>query len=230
MGHRVFLRGGVHRCCPPPFQQLSAFCRKRPPAPDPPPAEGDSSPPPGARRRFSALLEPGPPRNGVPTRDGPTEGAPEEPGGCWGGASGGGGCWGVPVCPLPPPITSMSWGGVLGGPYVSPPPIISTSFPLGDRVQPPPRTELGLRRPRHPGVTPEGGADKRSPRGPGKVTKSASATALSVIIPSGEWDPPPPPHPPGGHKGGQSTQGGGPPGMWGVGDSAPRVPKGDLVP
>lgn len=36
-------------------------------------------------------------------------------------------------------------------------------------------------------MTPEGGAaDKRSPRGPGKVTKSASATALSVIIPSGE--------------------------------------------
>ncbi|XP_059689009.1 microtubule-associated serine/threonine-protein kinase 1 [Gavia stellata] len=51
---------------------------------------------------------------------------------------------------------------------------------------PPTRAELGLRRPRHPGVAPEGGADKRSPRGPGKVTKSASATALSVIIPSGE--------------------------------------------
>ncbi|KAM8987102.1 microtubule-associated serine/threonine-protein kinase 1 isoform 2-T3 [Ara ararauna] len=43
-----------------------------------------------------------------------------------------------------------------------------------------------LRRPRHPGVGPEAGGDKRSPRGPGKVTKSASATALSVIIPSGE--------------------------------------------
>ncbi|KAM9207937.1 LOW QUALITY PROTEIN: microtubule-associated serine/threonine-protein kinase 1, partial [Leptosomus discolor] len=51
---------------------------------------------------------------------------------------------------------------------------------------PPPRAELGLRRPRHPGVAPEAGGDKRSPRGPGKVTKSASATALSVIIPSGE--------------------------------------------
>ncbi|XP_069653456.1 microtubule-associated serine/threonine-protein kinase 1 isoform X2 [Haliaeetus albicilla] len=51
---------------------------------------------------------------------------------------------------------------------------------------PPPRAELGLRRPRHPGVVPEAGGDKRSPRGPGKVTKSASATALSVIIPSGE--------------------------------------------
>ncbi|XP_031950369.1 LOW QUALITY PROTEIN: microtubule-associated serine/threonine-protein kinase 1 [Corvus moneduloides] len=49
------------------------------------------------------------------------------------------------------------------------------------------RAELGLRRPRHPGVAPaEGGGDKRSPRAPGKVTKSASATALSVIIPSGE--------------------------------------------
>uniref|UniRef100_A0A669QX56 non-specific serine/threonine protein kinase n=1 Tax=Phasianus colchicus TaxID=9054 RepID=A0A669QX56_PHACC len=76
---------------------------------------------------------------------------------------------------------------VLGDPCVSPPsppsPITSMPSPLGDRVQPTPRTELGLRRPRHPGVTPEGGADKRSPRGPGKVTKSASATALSVIIP-----------------------------------------------
>ncbi|XP_039944676.1 microtubule-associated serine/threonine-protein kinase 1 [Hirundo rustica] len=51
----------------------------------------------------------------------------------------------------------------------------------------PARSELGLRRPRHPGVAPaEGGGDKRSPRAPGKVTKSASATALSVIIPSGE--------------------------------------------
>ncbi|XP_055555988.1 LOW QUALITY PROTEIN: microtubule-associated serine/threonine-protein kinase 1 [Falco cherrug] len=61
----------------------------------------------------------------------------------------------------------------------------------GERVPragelPPARAELGLRRPRHPGVAPEGGGDKRSPRGPGKVTKSASATALSVIIPSGE--------------------------------------------
>ncbi|KAM9251609.1 LOW QUALITY PROTEIN: microtubule-associated serine/threonine-protein kinase 1 [Cariama cristata] len=61
----------------------------------------------------------------------------------------------------------------------------------GERVPragdlPPLRAELGLRRPRHPGVAPEAGGDKRSPRGPGKVTKSASATALSVIIPSGE--------------------------------------------
>uniref|UniRef100_A0A669QZM4 non-specific serine/threonine protein kinase n=1 Tax=Phasianus colchicus TaxID=9054 RepID=A0A669QZM4_PHACC len=77
---------------------------------------------------------------------------------------------------------------VLGDPCVSPPsppsPITSMPSPLGDRVQPTPRTELGLRRPRHPGVTPEGGADKRSPRGPGKVTKSASATALSGGGPS----------------------------------------------
>ncbi|XP_074932177.1 LOW QUALITY PROTEIN: microtubule-associated serine/threonine-protein kinase 1 [Phalacrocorax aristotelis] len=80
----------------------------------------------------------------------------------------------------------------------------------GERVPragdlPPPRAELGLRRPRHPGVVPEAGGDKRSPRGPGKVTKSASATALSVIIPSGGCHPrdvsipsgqPPPPAPP----------------------------------
>ena len=122
--------------------------------------------------------------------------------GCWGGVLGG-------PCVSPPPphhFHVLGGGGVLGGPYVSPPPIISTSFPLGDRVQPPPRTELGLRRPRHPGVTPEGGADKRSPRGPGKVTKSASATALSVIIPSGEWDPPPPSTPLGVTKGGKVSR------------------------
>nr|XP_041567580.1 microtubule-associated serine/threonine-protein kinase 1 [Taeniopygia guttata] len=60
--------------------------------------------------------------------------------------------------------------------------------PAPRAAEPPPaRTELGLRRPRHPGVAPaEPGGDKRSPRAPGKVTKSASATALSVIIPSGE--------------------------------------------
>uniref|UniRef100_A0A8V0XDB0 non-specific serine/threonine protein kinase n=1 Tax=Gallus gallus TaxID=9031 RepID=A0A8V0XDB0_CHICK len=101
-----------------------------------------------------------PPAMGSPPATAPAESTPEEPGGR---------------------------RGVMGDPRVSPPPpsyrchVLS---PLADRVQPPPRTELGLRRPRHPGVTPEGGAaDKRSPRGPGKVTKSASATALSVIIP-----------------------------------------------
>ncbi|XP_068778796.1 microtubule-associated serine/threonine-protein kinase 1 [Struthio camelus] len=50
----------------------------------------------------------------------------------------------------------------------------------------PARAELGLRRPRHPGLAPDAPGDKRSPRGPAKVTKSASATALSVIIPSGD--------------------------------------------
>ncbi|KAM6307862.1 LOW QUALITY PROTEIN: microtubule-associated serine/threonine-protein kinase 1 [Podargus strigoides] len=150
---------------------------KRPPAAEGAPPEGDGSPPPGARRRFSALLEPGrpgappedrlPPRNGVSPRDGPTEGPGEEPGQCRARGTPRG-SWGVPDA------------GVL-----------TSRAPPGERAPragdlPPPRAELGLRRPRHPGVPPDAGGDKRSPRGPGKVTKSASATALSVIIPSGE--------------------------------------------
>uniref|UniRef100_A0A8C3CH97 non-specific serine/threonine protein kinase n=1 Tax=Cairina moschata TaxID=8855 RepID=A0A8C3CH97_CAIMO len=140
---------------------------KRPSAAEPPPAEGEGSPPLGARRRFSALLEPGPPRNGVPPRDGPAEGTSEEPGGCRERVVAG-----EAPCD-PPPLPPQR-------------PHLPLPIPAGERALPPPRAELGLRRPRHPGVAPpEGGGDKRSPRGPGKVTKSASATALSVIIPSG---------------------------------------------
>lgn len=171
--------------------------RKRPSAAEGAPPEGESSPPPGARRRFSALLEPGrpgappeerpPPRNGAPPRDGPTDGPSEDPG--QSRTSGtlvrGGGSW--------------TLGSLVGGPrHLSP----HQSVPPGERAPragdlPPPRAELGLRRPRHPGVAPEAGGDKRSPRGPGKVTKSASATALSVIIPSGGCHPRDPIPPPG---------------------------------
>uniref|UniRef100_A0A8U7P0X5 non-specific serine/threonine protein kinase n=1 Tax=Corvus moneduloides TaxID=1196302 RepID=A0A8U7P0X5_CORMO len=139
------------------------------------PPEGEGSPPPGARRRFSALLEPARPgappeerqlpRNGG--REGPPDGASEEPG----------------------VSRERRWGGVPGVrrcPPVSPhPPVCPPPPPPGERApragEPPhARAELGLRRPRHPGVAPaEGGGDKRSPRAPGKVTKSASATALS---------------------------------------------------
>ncbi|XP_059728022.1 microtubule-associated serine/threonine-protein kinase 1 [Haemorhous mexicanus] len=124
-----------------------------------PPPEGEGSPPPGARRRFSALLEPRP----APPPRGAAEPPQRRPRGTPGRDPRGARC--VPG----------RWGGVSGdrAPRAAEPP--------------PPRTELGLRRPRHPGVAPaEPGGDKRSPRAPGKVTKSASATALSVIIPSGE--------------------------------------------
>uniref|UniRef100_A0A663F4Q7 non-specific serine/threonine protein kinase n=1 Tax=Aquila chrysaetos chrysaetos TaxID=223781 RepID=A0A663F4Q7_AQUCH len=143
-----------------------------------------AAPPPGARRRFSALLEPGrpgapprgaaaPPATGPPPRDGPADGPSEEPGQSRtsGSLVRGGGSW--------------TPGSLVGGPrHLGP----HQSVPPGERAPragdlPPPRAELGLRRPRHPGVAPEAGGDKRSPRGPGKVTKSASATALSVIIP-----------------------------------------------
>uniref|UniRef100_A0A674GY81 non-specific serine/threonine protein kinase n=1 Tax=Taeniopygia guttata TaxID=59729 RepID=A0A674GY81_TAEGU len=123
-----------------------------------PPPEAEGSSPPGARRRFSALLEPARPNGG---REGAPDGAGEEPGASRKSGEGSPACPGSPhrPCPLPSPAPRAA-------------------------EPPPARTELGLRRPRHPGVAPaEPGGDKRSPRAPGKVTKSASATALSVIIP-----------------------------------------------
>ncbi|XP_030825998.1 LOW QUALITY PROTEIN: microtubule-associated serine/threonine-protein kinase 1 [Camarhynchus parvulus] len=81
----------------------------------------------------------------------------------------------------PPPGARRRFSALL-----EPRPAPPRSAERAPRARSRPRTELGLRRPRHPGVAPaEPGGDKRSPRAPGKVTKSASATALSVIIPSG---------------------------------------------
>ncbi|KAF1408617.1 Microtubule-associated serine/threonine-protein kinase 1, partial [Spheniscus magellanicus] len=82
--------GGCRGQTPPPAPKRLGPRRKRPPAAEGALPEGEGSPPLGARRRFSALLEPGrpgappeerlPPRNGAPSRDGPTDGPSEEPG------------------------------------------------------------------------------------------------------------------------------------------------------
>lgn len=54
--------------------------------------------------------------------------------------------------------------------------------PLGARAT----NDLVLRRARHPHLS--GDSEKRNSRAGNKVIKSASATALSVIIPSGKGD------------------------------------------
>lgn len=56
--------------------------------------------------------------------------------------------------------------------------------PLYDPLGPRATNDLVLRRARHQQMCGDG--DKRNSRAGSKVTKSASATALSVIIPSGE--------------------------------------------
>lgn len=56
--------------------------------------------------------------------------------------------------------------------------------PLYDPLGPRATNDLVLRRARHSHLSGDG--DKRNPKAGGKVIKSASATALSVIIPSGE--------------------------------------------
>lgn len=56
--------------------------------------------------------------------------------------------------------------------------------PLYDPLGPRATNDLVLRRARHSHLSSDG--DKRNSKAGGKVIKSASATALSVIIPSGE--------------------------------------------
>lgn len=67
-----------------------------------------------------------------------------------------------------------------------PPPSTATLLGLPDRQGPRGvTTDLVLRRVRHHQLSAEG--EKRSSRPGTKVIKSASATALSVIIPAGQW-------------------------------------------
>ncbi|KAJ8363378.1 hypothetical protein SKAU_G00122090 [Synaphobranchus kaupii] len=163
--------------------------------------EGDSSPPLGARRRFSALMDTHrfasplegdqefPPRQPpVKARGASFEGAslpisahaeqkstPKEVNG-----TAAGGCF-----PDKPLRLGEAAGAVSTGP---PPPSaavgitrdVVTSDPLGLRAT----NDLVLRRARHQQLSGEG--ENRSPRAGTKVIKSASATALSVIIPAVE--------------------------------------------
>uniref|UniRef100_A0A670KIF6 non-specific serine/threonine protein kinase n=1 Tax=Podarcis muralis TaxID=64176 RepID=A0A670KIF6_PODMU len=122
--------------------------------------ESDSSPPLGARRRFSALMDTS--RFAVPLEtDSESLGkgpakAPSSP------------------LSLPSPIGNKSKAGEL-----QPPKELDPSAPKATN-------DLVLRRARHQQLSGDATAEKRSSRTGGKVIKSASATALSVIIPTVE--------------------------------------------
>ncbi|XP_036044098.1 microtubule-associated serine/threonine-protein kinase 1 isoform X1 [Onychomys torridus] len=140
--------------------------------------EGEASPPLGARRRFSALLEPSrfsapqededearlrrPPR---PSSDPPSSldtRLPKE------AAQG----EGTPT-PGDPEATERSHSGDLGPPSKD-----------GDPSGPRATNDLVLRRARHQQLSGDLAVEKRPSRTGGKVIKSASATALSVMIPA----------------------------------------------
>uniref|UniRef100_A0A8D3CRQ1 non-specific serine/threonine protein kinase n=1 Tax=Scophthalmus maximus TaxID=52904 RepID=A0A8D3CRQ1_SCOMX len=124
--------------------------------------EGDSSPPLGARRRFSALMD-------THRFASPLEGEPDFPS-------------------RQPPRPGETPGITAAITTLSPGPAAAASRdvitplydPLGSRAT----NDLVLRRARHQHLS--GDSDKRNSRPGNKVIKSASATALSVIIPSVE--------------------------------------------
>ncbi|KAJ8406860.1 hypothetical protein AAFF_G00297760, partial [Aldrovandia affinis] len=153
--------------------------------------EGDSSPPLGARRRFSALMdthrfasplegdqEPPPRQPPIKARGTSLEGAtiphsalehktaPKEGNGATAGDKPIRPCEAAGVVNSGPPASGLSRDSV-------------TPDPLGLRAT----NDLVLRRARHQQL---GDGDKRSARPATKVIKSASATALSVIIPAVE--------------------------------------------
>uniref|UniRef100_A0A670KJ91 non-specific serine/threonine protein kinase n=1 Tax=Podarcis muralis TaxID=64176 RepID=A0A670KJ91_PODMU len=141
--------------------------------------ESDSSPPLGARRRFSALMDTS--RFAVPLETdseslgkGPAK-APAEngPPGSTPQVEGRERLESSPLS-LPSPIGNKSKAGEL-----QPPKELDPSAPKATN-------DLVLRRARHQQLSGDATAEKRSSRTGGKVIKSASATALSVIIPTVE--------------------------------------------
>uniref|UniRef100_A0A8C4ES31 non-specific serine/threonine protein kinase n=1 Tax=Dicentrarchus labrax TaxID=13489 RepID=A0A8C4ES31_DICLA len=124
--------------------------------------EGDASPPLGARRRFSALMDThrfASPLDGEPdflSRQRPLTKPPGTPG-------------------VATAITTLSPGPAATG--------RDMMTPLYDPLGPRATNDLVLRRARHQQLS---DGEKRNSRPGNKVTKSASATALSVIIPSVE--------------------------------------------
>ncbi|KAJ7317325.1 hypothetical protein JRQ81_003487 [Phrynocephalus forsythii] len=147
--------------------------------------ESDSSPPLGARRRFSALMDTS--RFAVPLESesealgkgakAPAENGPpgaasqaeiKEAKGAAGGDAG--------ACPAPAETDS---GDKSKAGDLQPPKELDPSAPKATN-------DLVLRRARHQQLSGDSTAEKRSSRTGGKVIKSASATALSVIIPTVE--------------------------------------------
>ncbi|XP_062975396.1 microtubule-associated serine/threonine-protein kinase 1 [Elgaria multicarinata webbii] len=148
--------------------------------------ESDSSPPLGARRRFSALMDTS--RFAVPLEsDNETlgKGPVKAPAENW------------PTGPAPPAEGKESKEGAAGDARQVP---ALVEAEAGDKskageLQPPKEldpsapkatNDLVLRRARHQQLSGDSTAEKRSSRTGGKVIKSASATALSVIIPTVE--------------------------------------------
>ncbi|XP_029440412.1 microtubule-associated serine/threonine-protein kinase 1 [Rhinatrema bivittatum] len=141
--------------------------------------ESDSSPPLAARRRFSALMDAA--RFAAPLED-----AVESRGGVKNALEGG-----TPTGPHPPEHKLPKEGEVLehaegrveaerGGTVALQPP--RDLDPTAPRAT----NDLVLRRARHQQQMSVEAAEKRVPRTGGKVIKSASTTALSVIIPAVE--------------------------------------------
>uniref|UniRef100_A0A3Q2Y8W9 Microtubule associated serine/threonine kinase 1 n=1 Tax=Hippocampus comes TaxID=109280 RepID=A0A3Q2Y8W9_HIPCM len=128
--------------------------------------EGDASPPLGARRRFSALMD-------THRFASPIEGEPD-------------------FVSKPTPIRINGAGGCKNESYLlintlGPAPATvgrDVMMPLYDPLGARATNDLVLRRARHPHLSGDG--EKRNSRAGNKVIKSASATALSVIIPSVE--------------------------------------------
>uniref|UniRef100_A0A3Q3KD32 non-specific serine/threonine protein kinase n=1 Tax=Monopterus albus TaxID=43700 RepID=A0A3Q3KD32_MONAL len=123
--------------------------------------EGDASPPLGARRRFSALMD-------THRFASPLEAEPD-------------------FLSRQPPKPGETPGVTTTITTLSPGPAVATRdvmTPLYDPLGPRATNDLVLRRARHQHLSGDG--EKRNSRPGNKVIKSASATALSVIIPSVE--------------------------------------------
>uniref|UniRef100_A0A4W6FXP3 non-specific serine/threonine protein kinase n=1 Tax=Lates calcarifer TaxID=8187 RepID=A0A4W6FXP3_LATCA len=132
--------------------------------------EGDASPPLGARRRFSALMDT---HRFASPLEGPRNLAGRDR---------------RPLTKPPgPPRPGETPGITTAITTLSPGPAAASRdvmTPLYDPLGPRATNDLVLRRARHPHLSGDG--EKRNSRPGNKVIKSASATALSVIIPSVE--------------------------------------------
>uniref|UniRef100_A0A8C5BLX0 non-specific serine/threonine protein kinase n=1 Tax=Gadus morhua TaxID=8049 RepID=A0A8C5BLX0_GADMO len=137
-------------------------------------SEGDSSPPLGARRRFSALMDThrfASPMEGEPdplSRQTPVKARGTSLDGAFGA----------------PPLSLPGEGPPAPG-HADPGLDQDVVAPLFDHQGPRATNDLVLRRARHQQMSGDG-PEKRASRAGNKVTKSASATALSVIIPAVE--------------------------------------------
>ncbi|XP_062866964.1 microtubule-associated serine/threonine-protein kinase 1 [Trichomycterus rosablanca] len=163
--------------------------------------EGESSPPLGARRRFSALmdthrftsplegdLEVQPQQNGAKSRGASVEGttAPSSPSASEQNMS-------IKEEPRRSPEDKQARPTVVSAPQAIPSattapsavlPVFRDVVPIGDTHSQRATNDLVLRRARHQQLSGDG--EKRNTRPGNKVIKSASATALSVIIPAVE--------------------------------------------